>query len=151
MRPSRARRDKLRSGAHTNAQPPPGARGGLTLTLHDRSVHAASLNIPHVSTPRSKHQPRSWSKAEAPVNIQLMSLTLSTAQPPMSWLNDEACRYASGQVEPAASQAKGRSRIVHGQLVSVEARVFVRRASRRGDYPWGSRVLSKNKPTPPPH
>ena len=28
----------------------------------------------------------SWLKAEAPTNIELMSVTLSTAQPPMSWL-----------------------------------------------------------------
>ena len=49
--------------------------------------------------------------------------------------------YASGQVNPAAAlavrKAKGRSRvvsrIVYGRLVNVEARVFVRRASRRGD------------------
>ena len=38
----------------------------------------------------STHQPRSWSKAEAPENIELISVTLSTTQSPMSWLNDEA-------------------------------------------------------------
>ena len=38
-------RDKLRSGAHNNAQPPK-ALSTLTLTLHDRSVHAAPINVP---------------------------------------------------------------------------------------------------------
>ena len=44
--------------------------------------------------PRSKssptHQPRFWSKAEAPKKIDSISVTLSTAQSLMSWLNDEA-------------------------------------------------------------
>ena len=41
-------------------------------------------------TCRPRQPLRSWLNAEAPSNIQLMSLTLSTAQSPMSWLKDEA-------------------------------------------------------------
>merc|ERR1712091_544925 len=43
-------------------------------------------------TPSSKHQPRSWSKFEAPLNIQSISLTFSTFQALMSWLKDQATR-----------------------------------------------------------
>ncbi len=32
----------------------------------------------------------SWSKAEALLNIKYMLVTLSTAQAPMSWSNEEA-------------------------------------------------------------
>ena len=48
--------------------------------------------FPKVSkfTPSSKHQPRSWSKAEASRNILSMVVTLWTAQPLMSWLKAEA-------------------------------------------------------------
>ena len=42
------------------------------------------------STSSSTHQPRSWSKAEASSNIQLISVTLWTAQSPMSWLKAKA-------------------------------------------------------------
>ena len=49
-------RDKLRSGAHNNAQPPK-ALSTLTLTLHDRSVHAAPSNICQVSRAESKNKP----------------------------------------------------------------------------------------------
>merc|ERR1719482_1687563 len=42
-------------------------------------------------TPSSKHQPRSWSKFEARMNIQSIAV-LSTAQPLMSWLKDPAPR-----------------------------------------------------------
>jgi len=41
-------------------------------------------------TSSSKHQPRSWSKAEAKKNIPDMSVTLATAQSPMSWSKAEA-------------------------------------------------------------
>ena len=36
------------------------------------------------------HQPRSWSKAEAPSNMEIISVTLWTAQPLRSWLKAEA-------------------------------------------------------------
>ena len=41
-------------------------------------------------TPEVSHAPMSWSKAEASLNIQLMSVTPEVSQPPMSWLKAEA-------------------------------------------------------------
>ena len=42
------------------------------------------------STPLSKHQPRSWSKAEAPSNIANIVVTPEVSHVPMSPLKDEA-------------------------------------------------------------
>jgi len=62
----------------------------LCTTPHDVDAHKVLANALSRLTPSSTHQPRSWSKAEAPSNISIMFVTLSTAQPPMSWLKAEA-------------------------------------------------------------
>ena len=59
-------------------------------TPHDVDAHGVPENASSRFTSLSTHQPRSWSKAEAPKNIQCISLTFSTFQALMSWLNDEA-------------------------------------------------------------
>ncbi len=58
-------------------------------TPHDGHEQEEPNNTPFRSW-SSTHQPRFWSKAEAPQKIPPMSVTLSTAQSLMSWLNDEA-------------------------------------------------------------
>ena len=70
----------------------------ICTTPHDVDAHGVPENAccmvwpsPQGSkTSSSTHQPRSWSKAEAPSNKNCISLTLSTAQPLMSWLKAEA-------------------------------------------------------------
>ena len=60
-------------------------------TPHDVDAHCVPENsFPSNST--SRHQPRSWLKAEAPLNMFSMPHfpTLSIAQPLMSWLKAEA-------------------------------------------------------------
>ena len=84
-------------------------------TPHDVDAHGELSNAYNRGTSSSMHQPRSWSKAtaflnildidvtlsilqslrswskaEAPLNICCMSVTLSTAQPLMSWLKADA-------------------------------------------------------------
>ena len=64
------------------AQPPT-----TCTTPHDVDAHGVP---PNRSTSSATHQPRSWSKAEAPPNISYMLVTLRTSQPLMSWLKAEA-------------------------------------------------------------
>ena len=58
-------------------------------TPHAFESHEVSEKAQFMFT-SSTHQPRSWSKAEANLNIPSMVVTLWTAQLPMYWLNDEA-------------------------------------------------------------
>ena len=44
-------------------------------------------------TPSSTHQPRSWSKDEAPLNMLTMLVTPLIAQPLMSWSKAEAAEH----------------------------------------------------------
>ena len=60
------------------------------MTPHAVDAHMVFSKEWRRSTSSSTHQPRSWSKAEAPENIQLISVTLSTRQLPSGRLNDEA-------------------------------------------------------------
>ena len=54
------------------------------ITPHDVDSHGVLSNAPpakpSISTSSSKHQPRSWSKAEAEMNMDAILVTLSTAQ-----------------------------------------------------------------------
>ena len=59
------------------------------MTPHDVASHEVSSNarlMSHASM--LTHQPRSWSKASAPRNIEYMSVTESTLQPLRSWLKE---------------------------------------------------------------
>ena len=71
----------------------PTSRPAATHQPRSWSKTEASLNISSmvVSSPRWTLQPLSgWSNAEAPSNIPHMLVTLSTLQSPSDWLNDEA-------------------------------------------------------------
>ena len=52
--------------------------------------HAVPLAMSRISVTLSTHQPRSWSKDEAPSNMDLMLVMLWTAQSPMSRLKAKA-------------------------------------------------------------
>ena len=66
------------------------SRSSTCVTPHDVDAHGVPPNALSRSTPSSTHQPRSWSKAGALPNIDLILVTLSTCHPPMSWLKAEA-------------------------------------------------------------
>jgi hypothetical protein len=72
-------------GAGVGAQPP-----ATCVTPHDVEEHPLWVNALPMFTSSSTHQPRSWSKAEAWANMELIAVTLSTCQLPSGWLNDEA-------------------------------------------------------------
>ena len=76
------------------------------MTPHDVDSHRVPSNASSRSTPSATHQPRSWSKADAPANIISMSVTLWTAQSPMSWSKAEApANISFMSVTPEVSQA----------------------------------------------
>ena len=64
------------------------------MTPHDVASHKVPSNAYNngrmCNLSKIRHQPRSWSKAEAWANIESMSGALWTAQPPMSRLKAEA-------------------------------------------------------------
>ena len=73
---------------------------------HDVAAHRVSRNALTRSTPSLTHQPRSWSKAEAPLNISCILVTLSTRQLLSGWLNAEASsNIESMSVTPEVSHA----------------------------------------------
>ena len=57
---------------------------------HDVDSHGVLVNAPLRLTPSSTHQPRSWSKAEALLNIPAIDVTPDMSHVPMSWLKAEA-------------------------------------------------------------
>ena len=59
-------------------------------TPHDVALHGLLMNALVRSTSSPTHQPRSWSKAEAPLKMCCMFVTPPTLQAPRSWLNDAA-------------------------------------------------------------
>ena len=67
-------------------------------TPHDVASHGVFKNASSMSYPQSwgsktsssTHQPRSWSKAEAPLNMKLMYVTPETSHALMSSLKDAA-------------------------------------------------------------
>ena len=62
----------------------------FTMTPHDVEEHWLYKNALFRSTSSPTHQPRSWSKAEAPLNIELIVVTPEVSQSPMSWSKTEA-------------------------------------------------------------
>ena len=59
-------------------------------TPHAVAAHALPAKALFVYTLVSTHQPRSWSKAEAPLKMFAMFVTPPTLQVPRSWSNDAA-------------------------------------------------------------
>ena len=59
-------------------------------TPHAVAAHALPAKALFVVTLVSTHQPRSWSKAEAPLKMSCMFVTPPTLQAPRSWSNDAA-------------------------------------------------------------
>ena len=72
-------------GADVGAHPPT-----TCLTPHEVDSHGVLENASSRSTSLSTHQPRSWSKAEASLNMSFISVIWSTCQPPSGRLKDEA-------------------------------------------------------------
>ena len=93
----------MKDGRGVGAQVP----AAFSWTPHDVDAHCVPENsFPSNST--SRHQPRSWLKAEAPLNMFSMPdlPTLSTAQPLMSWSKAEALwNVISIDVTPEVSHA----------------------------------------------
>ena len=70
---------------------PSHARAAVFRMPHDVDAHGVPVNALPRST-LSRHQPRSWSKAEAPLNMYSIVVTLWSAQPLMSWSKAEALK-----------------------------------------------------------
>ena len=57
----------------------------------DWSKAEAPWNIESISvTPETSHPERSWLKAEAELNMKYIVTAAETSQPPIGWLNAEA-------------------------------------------------------------
>ena len=72
---------------------------GCGVAQFDEKLTPQSVTVQPVEDAKSEaetlldtHHPRSWSKAAAPSNIQLMSVTEDVSQAPMSWLKAPALK-----------------------------------------------------------
>ena len=63
-----------------------GAQASPCTTPQDVDSHGVPVNASTSPMSSSTHQPRSWSKAEAPPNIQTIVVTPEVSHAPMSWL-----------------------------------------------------------------